>query len=100
MYFSLYFHLYTYKSFGFMEGNKMKDYTTQQYEIEPSNRRNEVFQYNSRQWEENENNVEQEQFSNIDQCICATVKKYDVKMRQPPVHGQRKVNVIVNAVLN
>ncbi|XP_060848643.1 tubulin monoglutamylase TTLL4-like isoform X1 [Rhopalosiphum padi] len=74
-------------------GNKKKDYTTQSmYEIEQNDRHNDVFQYNnSRLWEENENCVDQEEFKNIDQFNYSPIKKYDMHMRQPPVHRQRKI---------
>lgn len=75
-------------------GNKKKDYTTQSmYEIEHNDRCNDVFQYhnNSRQWEENENCVDQEEYKNIDQFNYTSNKKYDVHVRQPPVHRQRKI---------
>lgn len=67
------------------------------YEIEQNGRHNDVFQYhnNSRQWEENENCVDQEEFKNIDQFNYTSIKKYDVHMRQPPVHRQRKVRFTV-----
>lgn len=63
------------------------------YEVEPNDRHNMVFQYhnNSREWEENENNVDQVEFSNVDQFNYPTIKKYEVHMRQPPIHRQRKV---------
>ncbi|VVC44640.1 Hypothetical protein CINCED_3A020272 [Cinara cedri] len=69
------------------------DHTTQsKYDIESTDRRNEVLQYqhNSRRWEENKNNVDQEEFKNIDQ-LNTPIKKYDKLVRQPPVHRQRKL---------
>lgn len=80
----------------------MKDYTTQSlYEVEPTARHKEVFQYNnhSRHWEENENNVDQEEFKNIDQFNYSSIKKYDMHLRQPPVHRQRKVSVKIKVVI-
>lgn len=77
----------------------MKDYTSQSlYEVEPTDRHNEVFQYhnNLRQWEKNENNIDQEELNNIDQFSYTTIKKYDMHVRQPPVHRQRKVCVSLN----
>ncbi|VVC41200.1 Hypothetical protein CINCED_3A015863 [Cinara cedri] len=75
-------------------GNKIIDYATQSmYDIEPTDRHNEVFPYhnNSRRWEENKNNIDQEKFKNIDQFNYTPIKKYDKLMRQPPVHRQRKL---------
>lgn len=74
----------------------MKDYKTQStYEVEPTERHDEVFQYhnNSRQWEENENNIDQEEFNNSDQFNYEAIKKYDMHIRQPPIHRQRKVSI-------
>jgi len=70
------------------------------YEIEHNDRCNDVFQYhnNSRQWEENENCVEQEEYENIDQFNYTSNKKYDVHVRQPPVHRQRKVCVVIKII--
>lgn len=63
------------------------------YEVEPNGRHNMVFQYHndSREWEENENNLEKLEFNN-DQFNYPTIKKYDAHMRQPPIHRQRKVS--------
>lgn len=71
------------------------------YDIEQNDRRNDVFQYhnNSRQWEENENCVDQEELKNIDQFNYTTIKKYDMHIRQPPVHRQRKVSIAVKIIL-
>lgn len=74
----------------------MKEYATQSmYVVEPTDRHNDVFQYHnsSRKWEENENNVNQEELKNIDAFKYSTIKKYDVHLRSPPVHRQRKVNI-------
>lgn len=76
----------------------MKDYTTQSmYEVEQTDRHNEGFQYhnNLREWEENENNINQEEVKNVDKYSYTTIKKYDIPTRQPPVHRQRKVRLSV-----
>lgn len=78
-----------------MLGNKIKDYTTQSmYEVESNDRHNDVFQYhnNSRQWEKNENSIDREELKNIDQFNYTSIKKYDMHIRQPPVHRHRKVS--------
>jgi len=74
----------------------MKDYTTQPlYEVEPTDRHKEDFKYhnNSEQWEENENNLDEEDFKSINPFSYRTINKYDIHIRQPPVHRQRKVGV-------
>lgn len=76
----------------------MKEYISQPvYEIEPTDRHKEVFQYHnsSRQWEENENNVEKDEFNSLDQYNYPSVKKYDMHIKQPPLHRQRKVSISI-----
>jgi len=77
----------------------MKDHTTQSmYEIEQNNYRpNDVLQYHniSRQWEENDNYVDQEEFKSIDQFNKTLVKNYSTHVRQSPVDCQRKVSIAV-----
>lgn len=70
------------------------------YEIDHNDRCNDVFQYhnNSRKWEENENCIDQEEYKNIDQFNSTSIKKYDVHIRQPPVHRQRKVTIAVKVI--
>lgn len=72
----------------------MKDYTaSSMYVVEPTNIHNDFFQYhnNSKNWEENENNVNQEDLK-IDHFNYTSIKKYDMLIKQPPVHRQRKVS--------
>lgn len=80
----------------------MKDYSSQSvYGVESTEMHKEVFQYHdySKQWEENENNIEKvEEYQNIDQFNYTTVKKYDIHMRQPPVHRQRKVSISIRTI--
>lgn len=66
------------------------------YVVEPTDRRNDVFQYhNSRKWEESENNISQEELEkSIDSFGYTAIKNYDVHIRSPPVHRQRKVNIL------
>lgn len=77
----------------------MKDYTIQQpmYEVEPTDRHSEVFQCrkNLRQWEENENNINREELKNVEQFNYSTIKNFDIPIRQPPIHRQRKVSILV-----
>ncbi|XP_026818449.1 tubulin polyglutamylase TTLL4-like [Rhopalosiphum maidis] len=70
-------------------GKKKKNYITlSNHEIKQNDRHNNVFQYynNPRQWEENEDCEDQEEFKNNDQFNYTSIKKYDMHTRQPPAY--------------
>jgi len=64
------------------------------YVVETTDKHNEVFQYHNNLgiWEENENSIAQEDLKNIDKFKYTPIKKFDLMIRQPPVHRQRKVS--------
>lgn len=84
-----------------MQGNKIKDYKNQStYEVELIEKHDKDLLYhnNSKQWEENENIVDQGEIKNNDQLNYDTIKKYDTHIRQSPVHRQLKVSVSVKTI--
>lgn len=67
------------------------------YELEQNKSRNYTSQYhnNSRQLLINEKHEDQEELKNINRLNYASIKKYDMPIKQPPVHRQRKVSISV-----
>lgn len=85
----------------FIQGNKIKDYKTKStYEIELIEKHNADLLYhnNSKQWDENENNVDKGEIKNNEQINYEAIKKYDTHIRQSPAHRQRKVSVSVKTI--
>lgn len=64
------------------------------YVVDPTDTHNEVLLYhnNLETWEENENNLAQEDLKNVDRFNYSSIKKFDMMLRHPPVHRQRKVS--------
>jgi len=67
------------------------------YELEQNDRRNNASRYhnNSRQLSSNEKHLNQEEFKNFDRFNYASIKNYDMQIKQPPVHRPRKVSISV-----
>ncbi|KAE9535227.1 hypothetical protein AGLY_007960 [Aphis glycines] len=82
-------------------GNKKKDYTTLSiYEIKQNDRYNDFFQYNnnSRQWEENENCIDEDELKSIDQFNYSSIKNYDMHTRLVPTYCQDMAPISTNCI--